>query len=161
MWGGLCSPVMSCYTPAGNTSKSLMLQYKEHHLISSADSKIGPFFPHMQWFWSHLQCVLWLICKFLLSFLVQSCSHVQVHRRPVDSVLQGDPGEEPVPGHAVVSALLPDLQRLLCKQDAAEELMNLCYFLEHYSYLYVNQGLVGLSTGTSWVATMWWIPKHT
>lgn len=67
----------------------------------------------------------------------------------MDSVLQGDPGEEPVPGHAVVSALLPDLQRLLCKQDATEELMNLCYFLGYYSYLYVSHGLVGLSTGTS------------
>lgn len=56
------------------------------------------------------------------------CPHVQVHGGPVDSVLQGDPREEPVPGHAVVPALLPDLQRLLCKQDAAEELMNLCHF---------------------------------
>lgn len=105
--------------------------------------------------------VPWLIWQFLLSCLLPSCPHVQVHRGPVDSVLQGDPREEPVPGHAVVPALLPDLQRLLCKQDAAEELMNLCHSLESSSCLYVNHGLVGLSTGTSWVATVWWIPKHT
>lgn len=66
----------------------------------------------------------------------------------MDGVLQGDPREEPVPGHEVVSTLLPDLQRLLCKQDAAEELMNRCYFLGYYSCVYVNHGLVGLSTGT-------------
>lgn len=107
------------------------------------------------------RAVPWLMWQFLLSCLLPSCPDLQVHGGPVDSVLQGDPGEEPVPGHAVVPALLPDLQRLLCKQDAAEELMNLGHSLESSSCWYVNHRLVGLSTGTSWVATAWWIPKHT
>lgn len=93
--------------------------------------------------------VPWLTWQFLLSCLLPSCPHLQVHGGPVDSVLQGDPGEEPVPGHAVVPALLPDLQRLLCKQDAAEELMKLCHSLESCSCLYGNHRLGGLSTGTS------------
>lgn len=41
-----------------------------------------------------------------------------MHTGPVDSVLQGHPRKEPLPGHAVVPALLPDMQGLLCEQDA-------------------------------------------
>lgn len=44
--------------------------------------------------------------------------------RSVGGLLQGDPGEEPVPGHALVPALLPDLQRLLHQQNAPQELMS-------------------------------------
>lgn len=47
-----------------------------------------------------------------------SGSDLQVHAGPMDSVLQGHPREEPLPGHAVVPALLPDMQGLLCEQDA-------------------------------------------
>lgn len=36
----------------------------------------------------------------------------------MDGILPGHPRKEPLPGHAVVPALLPDLQGLLCKQDA-------------------------------------------
>lgn len=41
----------------------------------------------------------------------------------MDRLLPGDPGEESLPGHEVVPALLPNLQGLLCQQDAAEERM--------------------------------------
>lgn len=37
---------------------------------------------------------------------------------PVDGVLPGHPRKEPVPGHAMVPTLLPDVQGLLRKQDA-------------------------------------------
>lgn len=47
-----------------------------------------------------------------------SCPDLQMHAGPMDSVLQGHPREEPLPGHAVVPALLPDVQGLLCEQDA-------------------------------------------
>lgn len=47
-----------------------------------------------------------------------SCPDLQMHTGPMDSVLQGHPREEPLPGHAVVPALLPDVQGLLCEQDA-------------------------------------------
>lgn len=41
-----------------------------------------------------------------------------MHSGPVDGVLSGHPREEPLPGHAVVPALLPDVQGLLRQQDA-------------------------------------------
>lgn len=41
-----------------------------------------------------------------------------MHAGPVDRVLPGHPGEEPLPGHAVVPALLPDVQGLLRQQAA-------------------------------------------
>lgn len=41
-----------------------------------------------------------------------------MHTGPVDGVLPGHPRKKPLPGHAVVPALLPDVQGLLCKQDA-------------------------------------------
>lgn len=50
--------------------------------------------------------------------LSPSCSDLQMHPGPVDGVLPGHPREEPLPGHAVVPALLPDLPGLLRKQDA-------------------------------------------
>lgn len=43
---------------------------------------------------------------------------LQMHTGPVDGVLPGHPRKKPLPGHAVVPALLPDVQGLLCKQDA-------------------------------------------
>ena len=50
---------------------------------------------------------LWaLVCSFRCPL---SCSDLQMHTRPMDSVLPGHPREEPLPGHAVVPALLPDL----------------------------------------------------
>lgn len=41
-----------------------------------------------------------------------------MHTGPVDGVLPGHPGKEPLPGHAVVPAVLPDVQGLLCEQAA-------------------------------------------
>lgn len=50
-----CAPaVMSSYTLAVSASKSLI--FGRTIIWSSADSEIGPFFPHVQWFWSHPQC---------------------------------------------------------------------------------------------------------
>lgn len=48
-----------------------------------------------------------------------SCSDLQVHSGPVDGVLSGHPRKEPLSGHAVVPAVLPDVQGLLCHQDAS------------------------------------------
>lgn len=156
----VCTP-HSCPAEEGSISKSLIFLVERTSLLSSAGSERGPRSPQLQGFCSHLQCCSLANLAVSPFLSLPSCPHLQVHGGPVDSVLQGDPWEEPVPGHAVVPALLPDLQRLLCKQDAAEELMKLCHSLESSSCLYVNHRLVGLSTGTSWVATAWWIPKHT
>lgn len=46
------------------------------------------------------------MCPFHCPF---SCSDLQMHTGPVDGVLPGHPREEPLPGHAVVPTLLPDL----------------------------------------------------
>lgn len=54
--------------------------------------------------------------------LFHSCSDFQVPGRSVARVLPGDTWEEPLSRHAVVSALLWDVQGLLCPKAAAEEL---------------------------------------
>ena len=54
--------------------------------------------------------------------LFHSCFDFQVPGRPVACVLPGDTWKEPLSGYAVVSALLWDVQGLLCPEAAAEEL---------------------------------------
>lgn len=74
-----------------------------------------------------------LVCSFCCPL---SCSDLQMHTRPVDSVLPGHPREEPLPGHAVVPALLWYLQGLLCPEAATEELTSggLAHWLVAFCY---------------------------
>lgn len=58
----------------------------------------------------------------LLLLFFRSCFNVQVPGRPVACVLQGDKREEPLSRHEVVSAVLWDVQGLLCAKNATKEL---------------------------------------
>lgn len=59
---------------------------------------------------------------FFTLLLFHSCFNIQVPGRPVACVLQGDKREEPLSRHEVVSAVLWDVQGLLCAKNATEEL---------------------------------------
>lgn len=58
----------------------------------------------------------------ILLLLFHSCFDIQVPGRPVACILQGDKREEPLSRHEVVSAVLWDLQGLLCAKNATEKL---------------------------------------
>lgn len=58
----------------------------------------------------------------ILLLLFHSCFNIQVPGRPVACVLQSDKREEPLSRHEVVSAMLRDVQGLLCTKNATKEL---------------------------------------
>lgn len=69
--------------------------------VKESDITMGGFYVFNQGFnlWAYM-------CSFRCPL---SCPDLQMHTRPVDGILPGHPREEPLPGHAVVPALLPDL----------------------------------------------------